>query len=46
MVMSKKIKLSPSILVTIASLCLMSGLYVLSGGEIKHEEARTDYVNN
>ena len=46
MIMAHKLKLSPYMLVTIASICLMSGLYVLTGGDDKHDTISIGYVND
>lgn len=44
--MAHKFKLLPYTLVTIASLCFMSGVYVLTGGGDKYEEHRISNIHN
>jgi uncharacterized protein YuzB (UPF0349 family) len=42
--MARKLDLIPYTLVTMASICLMSGLLVLTGGESKHGENRENII--
>ena len=44
--MARKLDLMPYTLVTMASICLMSGLLVLTGGEPKHGEDRKNHIHD
>lgn len=45
-IMAHKFRILPYTLVTMASICLMGGLYVLTGGEEKHVRFGEYHIHN